>query len=76
MRDDQDEAYFNTMIHLSLNTPKLIEKQEDDIYCKTVIKLICEEKMSSQQPYFINKEQLLQKFVREDDKYFHAVVFP
>ena len=62
--------------HLLLSKAKLIKKQEDDIFCTTIIKLINEKKMLLTQQYVLSEEKLLHKAVRKEDEYFHALVVP
>ena len=52
---DQDN---NVEIHLSLSPEKLIDRQTDDTFCKTIIKLVYEKKLSSSEKYFINDTKL------------------
>ena len=63
-------------IHLSLCPQRLINMQNDETFCKAIINLINENKLSSSKRYFVNDRKLLHKAVREDDKSFHALVVP
>ena len=67
VRDEGIEA------HLSLNPDKLIHMQNDDTFCRTIIKLMNKKKLSSSKRYLVSDKKLLHKFVRNDDKSFHAL---
>ena len=58
----QNESIENTEIYLSVNTKKLIDMQNDDTFCATLLKLI-NEKMSPQ-TYFINDKTWAQSYER------------
>ena len=61
-------------VHLSISPEKLINMQNDDTSCKTVMKFINENKLSSSERYIVNDKNLLHKLVREYNKSFHALV--
>ena len=53
-------------IQLSLNTEELIDTQNNDHFCSTMLKLI-NDKIVSSDKYFISYDGLLNKGVREGD---------
>ena len=54
---------------------ELVESQSNDTFCSTMFKLINDRKVPSDK-YLISDNGLLPKFVRENDKLFHALVVP
>ena len=71
----KEETDGDKEIHLSLCMKELINAQSDDTFCSTILKLINETMVSSDK-YFISESRLLYKVMREDEKWFHALVIP
>ena len=63
-------------VHLSLDTAKLIEMQNDDTFFKILVKLMNEKNLSQPQRYFVSNKELLHKVMKEDNKSFHALLVP
>ena len=51
-----------------LSSEKLINKENNDTFCKVIMKLVDGKKLSSSEKYFVNEKKLLHKVVRKDDK--------
>ena len=52
-----------------------LSEQNDDTFCSTMLKLICDKKVPSDK-YFTSDNGLLPKVVREDNKIYHALRAP
>ena len=70
-----DQTYKGE-INLSLSSKQLIDIQNDNTFCKSIINLMSDKKLSSSERYFINDDELLHKVVEADDKIFHVLLVP
>ena len=50
--------------------------QNDDTFCKTILKLLNKKKLSSPEISFVSDKKLLHKVVGEDDNSFHLLMVP
>ena len=63
------------MVHMSLSTKEPIDRQNNNTFCTTILKLINEKKMSPER-YFVYDEKALHKILREHNKVFHTPGVP
>ena len=63
-------------VHLSHSPEKIINMQNDDTLCKTIMTFIDNKKWLSSRRYFVNDKKLLHKVVGGDVISFHVLVVP